>query len=447
MTFYDLLKEVKAEDVVRNQECDRFAPLPGEEEITEEEKIQIYKHFIDKLLSLTPAENKDKKVLLGAKCRDTYINNETITDVALYYIDDVLTAMTEYYPEEKNNLSDEELEQEFKKRVNATTLPSGYAYEFNEWEDILGYEVDEDNVNAIGKEKFAGIVLYEMSFNGFDRESQDERREDLENRMKEFEEIKTLPKEEQEKRYVPIEKVFNDLAEKLGDDNLRWKEPTEEERKEMRRILNRDWMWNSVEKAKVFDAYKKRKNKELVEKYPFLKPRDAWTGEVDADYDYTHTELDNIPDGWRKVYGMLICEDLAKCLADDDYEGPFFFQEIKEKYGQLRLYSNYIPKGWDDYTWKYEHLTENTCIQCGKVGVPLTDDGWIIPLCKDCYEKSMERKKKWIEIVPEYEDVTDPNYKFETVITISTFSKEGKSERKIDCSDVLARVSERFKED
>ena len=35
---------------------------------------------------------------------------------------------------------------------------------------------------------------------------------------------------------------------------------------------------------------------------------------------------------------------------------------------------------------KYEKLSEETCIMCGKPG-KLTDNGWIMPLCKDCEEE------------------------------------------------------------
>lgn len=47
----------------------------------------------------------------------------------------------------------------------------------------------------------------------------------------------------------------------------------------------------------------KEYNKQLVEKYPFLLPRNRWTGKVQEDYDYSYTELDGMPDGWRKAFG------------------------------------------------------------------------------------------------------------------------------------------------
>lgn len=38
-------------------------------------------------------------------------------------------------------------------------------------------------------------------------------------------------------------------------------------------------------------------NKELVEEFPFLLPRNRFTGEVPKDYDYSYTELDAMPEG------------------------------------------------------------------------------------------------------------------------------------------------------
>lgn len=40
-----------------------------------------------------------------------------------------------------------------------------------------------------------------------------------------------------------------------------------------------------------------RKNKKLVKKYPFLLPRNVWTGEVSEDYDYSYTQADALPSG------------------------------------------------------------------------------------------------------------------------------------------------------
>ena len=42
----------------------------------------------------------------------------------------------------------------------------------------------------------------------------------------------------------------------------------------------------------------KESNQKLIERFPFLMPRNRWAGEVPEDYDYSYTELDSMPDGF-----------------------------------------------------------------------------------------------------------------------------------------------------
>ena len=38
-------------------------------------------------------------------------------------------------------------------------------------------------------------------------------------------------------------------------------------------------------------------NKLMIKEFPFLLPRNRWTGLVDDDYDYSYNELEAIPEG------------------------------------------------------------------------------------------------------------------------------------------------------
>ena len=72
-------------------------------------------------------------------------------------------------------------------------------------------------------------------------------------------------------------------------------------------------------------------NKRLVEEYPFLIPRNRFTDEIPDDYDYTYTELDDMPDGWRKAFGEQMCAEIKEALGPDIYD--YRVIQIKEKYG------------------------------------------------------------------------------------------------------------------
>lgn len=127
------------------------------------------------------------------------------------------------------------------------------------------------------------------------------------------------------------------------------------------------------------------KNKELCKKYPFLIPRNRWTGEVVEDYDYSYTELDAMPDGWRKVFGEQMCEEIQNELNKLSEEDKLKYRilQIKEKYGYLRWYSNWHTDEIAKIITKYEELSERTCIKCGAPATKISL-GWISPWCDEC---------------------------------------------------------------
>ena len=129
-------------------------------------------------------------------------------------------------------------------------------------------------------------------------------------------------------------------------------------------------------------------NKSLIEKYPWLYPRYEWSGEKVKDFDYTWTELDAMPDGWREAFGELLCEEIQKELEKYNFVNEYSIAQIKEKFGGLRWYDNGVPSECKihEIIENYSACSEYICISCGELDVPCTD-GWIIPVCKKCIKK------------------------------------------------------------
>lgn len=128
----------------------------------------------------------------------------------------------------------------------------------------------------------------------------------------------------------------------------------------------------------------KEYNKQLCKKYPFLLPRNRWTGLVHPDYDYSYTELDAMPDGWRKAFGEQICEEIKQELEENNLLDQYRISQIKEKYGRLCWYDfGCTEKMLHEIIPKYEELSKHTCICCGKPATKMTL-GWISPYCDDC---------------------------------------------------------------
>ena len=140
-------------------------------------------------------------------------------------------------------------------------------------------------------------------------------------------------------------------------------------------------------------------NKDLVKKYPWLIPGSSEEDPIPKDYDYTHTWMDSMPQGWRIAFGDDLLEELDSILRKYNYQDSYYILQIKEKYGGLRWYDSCIcSEGYEDYRKcmdKYEQLSYKTCVICGKPAEYLTK-GWIVPICGKCAE---EKYKGW-ELTP-----------------------------------------------
>lgn len=138
-------------------------------------------------------------------------------------------------------------------------------------------------------------------------------------------------------------------------------------------------------------AFTVEENKALIEKYPFLLPRNVFDDAVPDDYDYSYTLFEDIPEGWQIAFGMQMIEELREILVKGGFLYDYRILQIKEKFGGLRWYDNgYPPSVSEEYlAWeeKYYQLSYDVCIKCGQESAGLTT-GWIMPLCRKCSIKS-----------------------------------------------------------
>lgn len=124
--------------------------------------------------------------------------------------------------------------------------------------------------------------------------------------------------------------------------------------------------------------------KELVERYPYLLPRNVFTDEVPEDYDYTYIIGLEIPKGWHKLF-IQLCEDIRQPLIDAGYLDKFRFSQVKEKYNTLRCYTFGAPEEVVEIIDKYSHMARYICTICGKPAMYETD-GYIASYCRDCWK-------------------------------------------------------------
>lgn len=160
-------------------------------------------------------------------------------------------------------------------------------------------------------------------------------------------------------------------------------------------------------------------NKRLIEHFPFLQPRNVWTGELPEDYDYTYINgVGDLPYGWERLF-LLYAKHLKIELDRHNFTDKFRFSQIKEKYGDMRLYNEGFPKNSDclKLEYIYSYLSTYVCQTCGKPAL-YQSRGWIEQECEE--HKSENSEKKPIQ---------------KAYVTIRRFSIDGTREVKIPCKD------------
>lgn len=212
---------------------------------------------------------------------------------------------------------------------------------------------------------------------------------------------------------------------------------------------------NKKNKRKIKQT--KIRNRKLIKKYPWIIPRNVWTGKIPDDYDYSYTEWE-LPVGWYKSFGMIYLKELGDAVEEAGLKNEFRIYQIKEKYGQLRVYANSGTDKIHRIISKYEHISENVCICCGKPDVPIITTGWISPVCFDCYENDWRKREKWNiaydkTMIPETEEVIKKAYEEDTkgspnVIadsyTIHRFGKDGDTKTTYDISATVNAIRQRW---
>ena len=128
------------------------------------------------------------------------------------------------------------------------------------------------------------------------------------------------------------------------------------------------------------------KNFFFLLKHPFYKSRNVWTGKFMG---YDHTWYDMIPTGWQIAFGKQLTEDIHKAFKEDKkknkhltWKKALSWEQIKEKYGELRLYAS-ATENIMKVLEHYESISADYCICCGKPSTRMTL-GWISFVCDDC---------------------------------------------------------------
>lgn len=248
MTVQELLKNTDVEKVCAKRPLSYRANDADYDLI-----IMAHTKFLEMLQTLTPAKKEEEYVILGIPyleddCDDKSIvvvsgsmfkkedlNRAVLPDMKLPELDDI------------ENMSKEEVDYWFEtfKKID---LPTSYGYEFSPWEENIGCEVWTDGLSEEDICELKADIINELTFNGLTRESQEERRAELDASIQEMEEINALPEEERAKHFISHE----DLMKELG-----WKDTRTQEEKDAEMLRwHRQAVWSCVVKYNAIKRYK-----------------------------------------------------------------------------------------------------------------------------------------------------------------------------------------------
>ena len=147
----------------------------------------------------------------------------------------------------------------------------------------------------------------------------------------------------------------------------------------------------------IIKEIKKRINNFIIcMKYPFFWPRNVCTGKKCSGF-FSFTELDHIPEGWYKAFGLQMAKEIQECLNKlPKYKRKQYrITQIKEKYGSLVIYTYCTFWELDQIIQKYTKISEKTCVSCGKPAKWISL-GYILPYCDDCKIKEIKYKKLYL---------------------------------------------------
>ena len=149
-----------------------------------------------------------------------------------------------------------------------------------------------------------------------------------------------------------------------------------------------------------------------------------------------YLDPDALPKGWRAI--TLALDDAINKLIDKGTVKNFTVEELKEKYGQIRLYYDATTDSKEAYDElenvidDYSYISSYTCASCGAFPVGQLKHGWILPICRKCYETN--------EQISYDKAVTKPD--FYPVRTVKIWKGGSCQTIKYDVSEAMHKVKE-----
>lgn len=188
----------------------------------------------------------------------------------------------------------------------------------------------------------------------------------------------------------------------------------------------------SSKKERLKAKKKKTLERKIMQMYPFLKEKSRWENK------FFPFILPN-EDGWMKAFFYQMMDEIKANLIRTGCMDTFCNEQYKEKYGSMRYYVCGCERSTYDIISKYETLSTNICLECGRPDVGYTTSGWIYPICKCCYSKNKYNKRPYEEVINTDDMRMSDKYCY------TQFTSEGQKKVEIDISKEAEKIRQRWK--
>jgi len=129
---------------------------------------------------------------------------------------------------------------------------------------------------------------------------------------------------------------------------------------------------------------------EIIKKYPELfgkPPFDPMKTLIGFGFEVNKGWIPILEEGFQKIADFINKNEIK----------DFRIQQVKEKFGGLRVYCNYYMDPIDDIIDWMEEECAHTCDVCGSPDGKLRQDMWMAIRCDSCYSEWKSDQDKRIE--------------------------------------------------
>lgn len=256
----DEFKKAVEASVERDMECPYFR---HDEDTEAERKYRMdrYRSFMDDILSSRPDTEHNDGIMFLLPSLDEDNPSEVVYNIYVYNT----AELGRYEPQMQDvdfsavDGDREKIHRAFEDYKEKPYITS-YGYEFSPWEEWLALEVDTASFEKFGILNGFIDIINEMTFNGTNRESQEERRKELEESSRRADELMELSEEERQERLTRSEPetVFAGLNEGKTEEEI------EAERREFLENAERAAVWFAIRKDRELARYKEKGQKNEV---------------------------------------------------------------------------------------------------------------------------------------------------------------------------------------